>query len=131
MPLSFTKDDLLLPPAEVAAVTKKFGSEARPDPISEIVTSANRTVETYTARYAIDADWARRLVRALAFAELMRLLERMNQTLKDAENDTLKELRDIRDGKFPDLQLAAAEDAPTPAAGQTGNWGSGTRIFPR
>lgn len=129
MSLTFTKDDLLLPAIILSAVQTELATESRPDPVGDVVTGAARTVETYTARYTIDQDWAARLFRAIAHNEIFALIGQRTQQHKDEADSAMKELRDIRDGKFPDL--AVAEEAPATTPVQTGAWGSQTKFKAR
>lgn len=122
--MSFPNTDMLLPDAELSQLTAALANAGVADPIAKVATECGAVVDQYTAGYSLPEDWRDRLIRALAPAELYRLagsgVPESQQTAWDA---AMKELRDIRDGKFP--SLSPSTTAPTPAA--TGRWGGACR----
>ena len=127
--MPFTASDLLLPQSELSQITGALANSGEADPIARVLAECEQTVADYTARYQLTDARRLRLVRGLAPAELYRLagstVPPQHQSAKDA---AMRELQDIRDGKFPDLAPASVAPA-TPL--HSGAWGSAARIATR
>src|SRR5690606_7336650 len=97
-----------------------------PEPIETIIAEQIQKVEDYTLRYDLPELRQFRLVRALVLYELYARLGSIPQKRKDKYEEAMKELRDIRDGKFPDLAL---EDPPPDGLPEgQGQWGSKRKL---
>lgn len=95
-------------------------------PVQEVIDGAVGRVGQFTARYVLADDHYRRLVRPLAVYDLMNFPGSViPEGIKADMENALKELREIRDGKFADT-LTPATTAPS-----VGAWGGTSRITPR
>ena len=96
-----------------------------PDAVAEEISAALSRVDTYTAGWlpsaALTTSWAR----ALAAWEVCKRLGIQSDGQKEARDRTLKELEEVRDGKFTGI----AADTATPPAGSRVSYGGGTNIF--
>jgi hypothetical protein len=87
--------------------------------LQDLVDDSAQKVRDYTLKYNIEAARQKRLVRALVKFEAYKEVGPVPSQIELAWNDAMKELRDIRDNKFPDLLIQAPADpalASTPAA---------------
>jgi hypothetical protein len=126
--MAFTEQDLLpdISQEELDGIAKELVTPGDPEPIETTITEQEQKVEDYTKRYDVPELRQFRLVRALVLYELYSRLGTIPQKRKDKYEEAMRELRDIRDGKFPDLAL---EDPPPDGLPEgQGRWGSDTRI---
>lgn len=119
MPL--TKTDLLLKDDELAQLTEALENLGIADPITQKAAEVAQLFTQYTARYVVGVENAKRLQRPIIIYELYALLGAATATITASKDAALQELRDIRDGKFANLELAAEQ--PDNVAGH-GAWGS-------
>lgn len=126
--MAFTETDLLVDISreELDGIATELLAQGQPAPIASTIAEQVQKVEDYTLRFAVPELRVKRLVRALVLYELYSRLSVIPEKRKTKYEEVMKELRDIRDGKFPDL---AAEDPPPASlpSGQ-GRWGSKKRI---
>ena len=126
--MAFLEADLLadISQEELDGIAKSLVSEGDPEPIATTIAEQVQKVEDYTLRFNVPELRVKRLVRALVLYELYSRLGSLPAKRKDKYEEAMKELRDIRDGKFKDL---AIEDPP-PAGLPTsqGAWGSKRKI---
>jgi hypothetical protein len=123
-----TAIDLLLPDDELTQITGALENLGIADPISQKCAEVAELFAQYTARYVIGDENAKRLQRPLIIYELYALIGAATETIAASKDAALQELRDIRDGKFPNLELA--EEQPSSPAGRAA-WGSKIKIaFP-
>jgi len=128
MAITFTEEDLLvdISQEELDGIAKELVTSGNPEPIATTIAEQMQKVEDYTARFAVPELRYKRLVRALVLYELYARLAEIPAKRKLKQEEAMKELRDIRDGKFPDLMLEVPSPAGVPS-GQ-GNWGSKEKL---
>lgn len=119
--------DLLISDTRITQITNALRNTTITDPISVEITRQIDKVDSYTSQYVLAANRYKRLVRALVMYELYATgsLGTPPADIKPAYEAAMKELEDIRDGKFDDLELADPADT---GVGEGGNWGSETKI---
>lgn len=126
--ITFIEKDLLadISKRELDGIAKKLVELGDPDPITTTIAEQLQKVDDFTRRYALPVDREKRLVRALVLFELYSRLGPIPAKRETKHDQAMKELREIRDGKFPDLPLK--DPLPTDVNPQTGNWGSGKKF---
>lgn len=117
--------DLLLPESELVQLTDALRNAGVSVPLDTLVAEALQTVADYTAAYAVPEERKVRLARPLAIKHAYSLTGLVPENHQTAYEAALRELEEIRDGKFTTLPAAATP--PTPAAG--GRWGSAPKIL--
>lgn len=126
--MAFSEDDLLvdISQVELDGIAKALVNQGDPDPITTTIAEQVQKVEDYTLRYNVPEARSNRLVRALVLYELAARLGTIPEKRKIKYEEAMKELRDIRDGKFKDLAL----EEPPPAGLSTGQgaWGSADKV---
>jgi hypothetical protein len=96
------------------------------EPFTTAAAEAAAVVASYTGAYSLATAHTQRLERALAIFDLYSKLGTIPEAVQKACDEALKELRDIRDGKFSSLQSSTGD-----TANSTGAWGSRTKLtFP-
>lgn len=124
--MALTKEQLLLPESELTQLTQALANAGYIEPFTTAGTEAEDVVATYTGAYTLGSGHAARLQRALIIHQLYSLIGAVSEAIQKAYDEAMKELRDIRDGKFPGLT-----DANGSTDAQTGGWGSRTKLnFP-
>lgn len=93
-------------------------------PIETVLDTVAGVVRRYTARYELERPHFIRLAKPLAIYELT--CDPKPQSVIDDYERAMRELVDIRDGKFGGLPLAESPTAPL--ANTSGAYGSQTRI---
>ena len=128
MPFTFTETDLLvdISQEELDGRAKEAVEIGQPDLIAETIAEQVQKVEDYTLRFDVPELRLKRLTRALVLFELYSRLGSIVEKRQTKYDEAMKELREIRDGKFPDLALE--EPPPTGASPSQGRWGSKTKI---
>lgn len=126
--IPFTEADLLsdISSDELDGIGAQLVVFGDPDPIATTIAEQAQKVEDYTLRYNVPLDRAKRLVRALVLYELYARLSSPPEKRKYKYEEAMKELRDIRDGKFPDLAIEDPPPAGLPKG--KGAWGSKCKI---
>lgn len=114
---------------ELDGLAKKLVELGDPDPITVTITEQRQKVDDYTRRFDLPPDREKRLIRALALFELMARLGAIPEKRQTKYDEAMKELRDIRDGKFPDL--LRKDPAPAGLSDVRGRFGSQPRLAPR
>jgi hypothetical protein len=120
---TFTPEDLSLGSEVLDQLTSACANQLIVDPIASAISQAVGMVSDYTTKYVLTDLRYQRLVRALAVYELYRLAgSGVPDAIDQANKTAIAELKDIRDGKFPDLaRVGEAAGAVTVAKGK---WGS-------
>jgi hypothetical protein len=118
---TITRDDLLIPEAEQTAVLSALGNSEQTDPWTPAIAQAIQKVDAYTARYTLTDNHYKRLVRALALWEAWALTGNIPDSKQKLYDAAMKELEDIRDGKFDGTLTLASSTA-------AGAWGSETKV---
>lgn len=129
MPI-FVAEDLSLGTDVLDQLTAACANGGIPNPIESAIEVAVGMVDDFTGKYVLTDLRYKRLVRALAVYEMYRLAGGgIPEGITDANKTALAELKDIRDGKFPDL----ARDGETPGSvtAAKGNWGSAEKFNAR
>jgi hypothetical protein len=129
MPI-FAAEDLMLGAEALDQLTSACANNGLPNPIDSAIEAAVGMVDDYTRQYALTDLHYKRLVRALAVYELYRLAGGgVPDAIAEAYKMAVTELKEIRDGKFPDL----ARDGETPGSvtAAKGQWGSAVRFDAR
>lgn len=123
MPVSFTRTDLLgeISDRELTTLVNHVLHAGDTDPETAAIARAQSTVDRYAARYALDDDTRKNFLRDLTLYYLCARVADVPANRQSAYDETMRELRDIRDGKYPDLPLADP-------AGEEGRWGSRERV---
>jgi hypothetical protein len=126
--MAFTEDNLLpdISQEELDGIAKELVTVGDPEPIATMIAEQVQKVEDFTLRYDVPELRLNRLIRPLVLWELYKRLGAIPEKRQTAYDEAMKELREIRDGKFPDL--AIEEPAPEGSPGSTGAWGSDCRI---
>lgn len=129
MAFTFEESDLLpdISQEELDGIAKELVGLGDQEPIATTIAEQIQKVEDYTLRYNVPALRCKRLCRALVLFELYARLQSIPDKRKAKYDEAMKELRDIRDGKFPDLALE--DPAPEGLPEGQGRWGSKTKIL--
>jgi hypothetical protein len=134
MRFTFTRADLLtdISDKELTPLTTKLIADGEPsDKVERTIDEQAARVERYIALYSLTADHWRSLVRPLVLWEIYKRLATPPDKRKDAGDAALRELRDIRDGKFDStLPLLAEPEAGLGGAGK-GAYGSKPKLKTR
>lgn len=126
---TFAETDLHISDDELTKIKAGLANTAIADPITSTITEQMAKVDDYTLRYAISDDRYQRLVRALVLFQLYSLLGPVPSNYQKLYDETMQEMRDIRDGKFPDLAVDNPSPVGTTAA--KGAYGSADQIQTR
>jgi hypothetical protein len=124
--MAFTESDLNVSQAEIDEVKAGLANTGQANPFPNAMAEAETKVRDWTSRYVVPEDTLKRLWRPLTLFALYTLVGDVGKSRKDAYDEAMKELTDIRDGKFQ--QYAAASPQPSGFLQTSGNWGSKTRI---
>lgn len=119
--MSFAPSDLHISQDEQDKITAALANAIVTDPIQNTIEEEVQTVADYTTRYTLPGQRQQRLVRALVLHKLYSLLGDVSKARADDFENAMQELKDIRDGKFPEL-------AQSGSAAAVGAWGSQTRL---
>ncbi len=119
--MSFAKSDLHVSQDEQDKITAALANATVTDPLQNTIDEEVQTVTDFTSRYTLANERHQRLVRALVLYKLYSLIGDVSKARSDDFDNAMQELRDIRDGKFPELTLADSVAA-------AGAWGSQTRL---
>lgn len=124
--MTFFPMDLFVSASEMEQLQSALINIHQPTAMQDIIDAETARIDDYTLRYEIGDLRYKRLIRALSIYRIYGLLGPVPENHKAGYDEAMKELENIRDGKFPDLRLRAAT-AATLAAG-TGKWGGQTKI---
>jgi len=119
--LTVTQLNTALTNEQIAEARTAGVAEGAPDPAAEEIAGAIAKVSSYTAGYTLPGPWGTNLARALAAHNLASRLGKPTGDQVRIFERANKELEDIRDGKFPNLEKDPEH------AGATGKVVSGTR----
>lgn len=124
--MALTRDQFGLPEKVLIELQDGLANAGFVEPFTTAAEEAEAVVSSYTSAYTIAAAHSLRLQRALAVYDLYFKLGTIPESVQKAYDEAMKELRDIRDGKFSGLT-----DADGGTANSTGAWGSRTKLsFP-
>lgn len=127
---TFTADDLSLGKDVLIQLTDACSNGGILNPIESSIEAAVGMVDDYTTQYVLTDLRYKRLARALAVYELYRLAGGgVPEAIAEANKTALNELKEIRDGKFPDL--AREGETPGSVTAAKGEWGSATKFEAR
>ncbi len=127
--MSFPLADLNIPQAELDDLRSALANTDDADPWPNLIAEAELKVRDWTARYLVPEDTLKRLWRPIALYNIYALAGTLSAQRQKAYDDALKELTDIRDGKF--TQYAPATEPPPGDATASGAFGSDTFISTR
>ena len=119
MPVPFTRTDLLgeISDRELTTLVTRVLHAGDTDPETAAIARAQATLDRYAGRFALDDDTQKDFLRDLALYYLCARVADVPPNRVAAYDETMRELRDIRDGKYPGL--------PTVDGGaDQGRWGS-------
>lgn len=124
MSFTFTETDLLvdISQEELDGIAKEAVEIGQPDLIAVTIAEQVQKVEDYTLRFNVPDLRMKRLTRALVLFELYARLQSIPEKRETKYKEAMQELREIRDGKFPDLAIEEPPPAGMPSA--QGAWGS-------
>lgn len=122
---TITRDDLLIPEDEQQTILAALANSEIVDPWTPAISQAVNKVDAYTAAYVLSADHYKRLVRPIVLWLLYALTGGIPEAKQKLYEDALKELEQIRDGKFTNLTPAPSTPSDSTHAG---NWGSEDKI---
>lgn len=122
--MAFEEGDLLVDIGreELEGIARELVEQGDPEPIARTIEEQVQKVEDYTLRYEVPELRGKRLVRALVLFELYARLGTIPEKRREKYEEAMKELRDIRDGKFKDLKIEDPPPPDMPVGG--GEWGS-------
>ena len=126
--MTFERSDLLadISEKELAGIAEKLVQAGDPDPIPTSIAENQAEMERYIHRYEVAEDWQKKLLRALVLWDLTKRLGSIPPKRQTAYDAAMRTLREIRDGKFPDVPLKA--ETPSDIFVGRGRYGSATRI---
>lgn len=129
MPVAFIRTDLLadISDTELTALAARVVAAGGDDPVNAEIARAREFVDRYTARYALDPTVAQRFVRDLALYHLYSRFADLPLNRVASYWETRRALRDIRDGKYPDLPLSEI-DGDGGGDEDSAAWGSRPRV---
>lgn len=124
--VTFTESDLNVSQTEIDELKTALANAGVANALSNTITEQIAKVDDYTLRYQLSDERYRRLARSLVLHRLYSLLGPVPSGHQVNYAEAMRELQDIRDGKFADLAL----DNPRPdsLAAAPGRWGSAGRI---
>lgn len=114
MPTTLTDADLLAAlPAELLAAARREGLEpgSTLDPVAEAILTACAVVDFYCAGWLPSAARLTGWACDLAAWQIAKRLTEPTKNQTEARSRTLKELEDLRDGKFPQTPRASVAPA--------------------
>lgn len=126
--MAFTEQDLVpdISQEELDGIAKELVTPGDPTPIATAIAEQTQKVEDFTLRWAVPELRVKRLTRPLVLWFLYKRLGSIPDKRQTDYDEAMKELREIRDGKFPDL--AIEDPAPAGSPGSTATWGSEEKI---
>ena len=123
---AFAESDLLLSQKTLEELFRARLNRGLAQPITEVIAEMAGLVRDYTGRYELPADRWRRLVRCLAVHQLLSFPGgTVPESVRQDHEAALRELEEIRDGRFADLlppNPAASASSPRAA------WGGQVRV---
>jgi hypothetical protein len=123
---TFTEGELGQSQAWLDQMNRGLASRGLADGVQSAIQKSVQRIADYTAKYDLPRTRWQRLMQPLAVADIYRETGNLHPAAEAAATAVLKELEQIRDGKFTDIPLA---DTPVQTvAPQAGAWGSQTRI---
>lgn len=123
MPVPFTRTDLLgeISDRELTTLVSRVLHAGDADPEAAAIARAQATLDRHAGRYLLDDDTQKGFLSDLALYYLCARVADIPPNRQAAYDETMRELRNIRDGKYRDLPLADAGQ-------DTGHWGSRERL---
>lgn len=133
MPITvdFQESDLLvdITAKELDAIkTKAVGAFGDPNRVANTIAEQRQKVDDYTHRYNLDPERQKRLIRTLVIFELSTVLsDKIPEGRADKHALAMRELENIRDGKFDNL-LPIIDPPPADLPPYRGRSGSNRKI---
>lgn len=129
--MTFERSDLLvdISDKELDPLATKLVQMGDPDPIASTIAEQQARMERYIHLYVVPDDWQRTLLRALVLWRIYQRIESIPEKRQKSYDDALKELTQIRDGKFKTIPLA--DPAPADVSAGRGRSGSQPRYQER
>lgn len=122
--IEFHKSQLGLTDAVIGQIHGALANAVNAKPIEDAINRALQRVRDYTLRYSLEDERFARLTRTLALFDLFSnpgMGTAPPQAMQTDYKAAMKELEDIREGKFPDLlQLTPEDPQLSKALGETG-----------
>lgn len=131
MAVAFEESDLLpdISQEELSGIAATLVASGDPQPIASYIAASREKVDLYTNRYVLDDNHEKALIRALCLFELYSRLGSIPEKRKLKYDEAMRELREIRDGKFQDLPQK--DPLPDSVQPYEGRWGSKTKLNTR
>ena len=123
--MAFAETDLKVSQQEIDDLKAALENDGSVNSFTDVLAEAETKVRDWTVLYTVPEETLRRIWRALALYALAALAGPMPPYRKDAADKAEAELKDIRDGKFPQYPLVTENSASTPVVG---SWGSKTKV---
>lgn len=122
------EDDLLVDISreELDGLTNELLAQGQADPVATQIADALGVVQMYVDPWALKTDVLKRLWRLLAIAGIYNRLSRLPEKRKEERDWAMMTLKEVRDGKFPNLLIDQAKVEE--AAPMAGRWGSAARV---
>jgi hypothetical protein len=127
--VAFTESDLNLLQVEIDQIKAALVNTGIANAFTNTMAEQEAKVDDYTAAYTIGSDRKKRLWRPLVIYQVWTLLKSVDDDVRQAYEDAMKEMESIRDGKFATV-LPPSAAPPTPAGGG-GKWGGEPKINAR
>ena len=108
---------------DLSKVENRLLQQGETTPVPTNISRAVATFNDHTAKYLVAQDRANRLIGTLVVYYLYARLGQVPPIRATAYNDSMTELRAIRDGKFPDMPLDG-DTTPAVSAPAPGRYGS-------
>jgi hypothetical protein len=126
--MPFVADNLGLSEATIAQIAALLSNATIIDPIGDSITRMQQVVGDFTERYLLPDERITRLLKPLVLYDIYSqpALAPVPPTIADNYKIAMKELTDIRDGKFHDLQQNPAVDPNL--SGPMGGYGSDCKV---
>ena len=126
--MTFTRADLLadISDAELTPLTEKLVNYGDPDPVATTIAEEQSRMERFIHRYDIEDAWLKNLLRPLVLWSLYKRLGGIPDKRQKAYDEVMKELREIRDGKFKDIPLK--DPLPSDTGAGKGKWGGDEKL---
>lgn len=127
--MAFAESDLNVSQDEIDDLKDALANTGQANVFVNTMAERETQVRDWTAAYVVPEETLKRLWRPLVLFHLYGLCGPVPDYRQKAYDEAIKELAAIRDGKFPQYDLA--DEQPGQLASGTAAWGSQTRIAGR
>jgi len=124
--MAFAESDLNLPQDEIDKLKAGLVNFGQANAFIHAIAEAEAKVRDWSSRFVVPTETLRRLWRPIVIYQVYVLVDDLSKPRTQAYTDAMEELKEIRDGKFPQYPLA--DPQPTGLASSSGSWGSEERI---